>query len=62
MNILLEIKMTNQELVELRIRNEKRAKKLIKDMGAKWLCHPKNRVEKLSKEEVEKRHFSGIKL
>jgi len=36
----------NEELKELQARNEARAKKMIEEMGTKYLCHPSNFVTK----------------
>lgn len=40
--------MTEQQLTELRQRNEDRAKQKIAEMGERWLCHSANRVTRSS--------------
>jgi len=44
-------------LQELRARNEERARKMIEQLGEKWLCHPSNQVKKKNekKAKVQKR-------
>jgi hypothetical protein len=39
---------TDQELIDLRSRNEERLRDAIAKMGTKYLLHPANRVKKLS--------------
>lgn len=46
--------MNNTELMELRQRNEERAKKIRESMGTVWLCHPSNHVKRLPKKRVKK--------
>lgn len=43
---VLRGKMSFDVLDELERNNQERAKKLIKDMGDKWLCHPKHHVKR----------------
>jgi hypothetical protein len=38
--------MNEQELIELRKRNEERAKQTIANMGSKWLLHKDNAMTK----------------
>lgn len=38
--------MTNEQLAELRQRNERRAAKARAAMGTRWLCHPANQVKR----------------
>lgn len=46
------IDLDNPELKELRARNEQRAKEVIKEMGEKWLLHPKNKIKRIRKKSV----------
>lgn len=39
-------KMSFDILDELEAQNNERAKKLIKEMGEKWICHPKHAVKR----------------
>ena len=39
-----KIFVTDDDIRELRKRNEARARKMIEEMGSKWLLHPDNRV------------------
>lgn len=39
---------TDQELIDLRSRNEERLRDAIAKMGTKHLLHPANRIKKLS--------------
>lgn len=41
---------TEEELRELNKRNQERVKKMIEQMGRKWLCHPDNRVPRKKEE------------
>ena len=43
------IMLDTPELIELRTRNEARAKAMREQMGAKWLCHPNNAPKKVDK-------------
>lgn len=38
--------MTDEQLKELRQRNERRAAKARAALGTRWLCHPANRVQR----------------
>lgn len=43
---VLRGKMTFDILDELERNNQERAKNMIKDMGDKWICHPKHAVKR----------------
>lgn len=45
---LIGYTMNEQQLTELRQRNEDRAKQKIAEMGERWLCHSANRVTRSS--------------
>lgn len=50
--------MSEQYLMELRARNEARARKMIESMGQKWLLHADNRVTKESY-KITKNYFES---
>lgn len=41
-----DMPLTQKDYEELRARNEARVKKLIEEMGTKYLCHPENFITK----------------
>ena len=46
--------MTDQEIDELRARNEQRLKEVKEKMGERWLLHPANKMTKEKCREVVK--------
>lgn len=46
--------MTDQEIDELRLRNEKRLKEVKERMGERWLLHPANQMTKEKWKKVVK--------
>ncbi len=40
---------TNQEMKDLRERNEERLKQVKEKLGSKWLLHPENKIRKQEK-------------
>lgn len=47
--------MTDQELIELRQRNEIRLKEAKEKLGEKWLLHPKNQAKHQYKQQQEQK-------